>query len=110
MRHDASRYHFAKVKFYFTKTIRDKTQAFTLVTPYHVPINHLLKISYNTLVVCQNQDKVFWVVDIEDIKQVVAMVLFPFIIKDKANYYYLIEQIGLDVMEMVDVHNNDVNV
>src|SRR5579872_70062 len=109
LRHHVGRYHFAEVKFYFTKSIGDEMRAFALVAPYHVPVEELLQISHNTLVVCKYQDEVLSVIDVEDIEQVVAMVPFQFAINDTGDYYYLIEQIGLDVMETVDAQYDDVD-
>jgi hypothetical protein len=41
-----------------------------------------------------------WVVNVRSILQVVAMVPFPFLIDDSNNWYYLIEKVGLDMIDV----------
>ena len=92
--------HFAEVKFYFTKTFGDETRAFALVSPYSPPEEYLLQTSHSTLVVCRHQaEETLWVVDVKSILLVVAMVPFPFLVNGHNSYYYMIEKVGLDVIE-----------
>ena len=83
------------------------TRAFAVVSPYSPPNEHLLEVSYNTLVVCRYQgDSVLWVIDVKSILSVVAMVPFNFLIDGLDNQFFLVEKIGLDVVE-VDVQDDD---
>jgi len=82
-------------------------RAFAVVSPYSAPNEHLLEVSYNTLVVCRYQgDSVLWVIDTKSILSVVAMVPFRFLIDGQDNYFFLVEKIGLDVVE-VDAQDDD---
>jgi hypothetical protein len=82
-------------------------RACALISPYSAPNEHLLQTSHSTLVVCRYQgDAVLWVVDARSILSVVAMVPFPFLIDGHDNYYYMIEKIGLDVIEVDEQENN----
>ena len=39
------------------------------------------------------------VIDVKSILSVVAMVPFPFVVGGRSNQYFMIEQIGLDIVE-----------
>ena len=95
--------------FYFTKTIRGETRAFALISPYSAPNEHLLNASHNTLIVCRYQSEaILWVVEIRSILSVVAMIPFPFLINGHSDCYYMVEKIGLDVLD-VDTRDDDEN-
>ena len=100
--------HFAEVKFYFTKTFGDESQAFALVSLYLPPNKHLLQITHNTLVICKYQgEEMLVVIDVKSILAVVAMVPFPFLIDGHGDQYFMIEQIGLDVVDGDDPEDNE---
>lgn len=83
------------------------TRAFAVVLPYSPPNRHLLEVSHDTLVVCRYQaDGVLWVIDVKLIVSVVAMVPFNFLVNGQDNYFFLVEKIGLDVVE-VDTQDED---
>jgi len=86
---------------------RGMTRAFAVVSPYSPPNKHLLGVSHNTLAVCRYQgDDVLWIIDVKLIVSVVAMVPFDFLIDGQDNYFFLVEKIGLDVIE-VDTQDDD---
>ena len=47
------------------------------------------------------------VIDVKSIISVVAMVPFPFIVGGRGDQFFMIEQIGLDVVETGDVDTGD---
>lgn len=72
-----------------------------LVSPYSPPVEHLLQVSNGTLVVCRYQSEAaLWAIDIRSIVSVVAMVPFPFLLNGLDSYYYMVEKIGLDVIDV----------
>jgi hypothetical protein len=75
--------------------------ALAIVCLYSLPDNYLLHISHDTLFVCEHQDAVV-VIEVKSIISVVAMVPFPFVVGGRGNQYFMIEQIGLDVVETDD--------
>ena len=75
--------------------------ALAIVCLYSLPDNYLLNISYDTLFVCEHQDAVV-VIEVKSIISVVAMVPFPFVVGGRGNQYFMIEQIGLDVVKTDD--------
>ena len=92
--------HFAKVKFYFIKTLGGEPQAFALVSLYSPPNEYLLQATYGTLAVCRYQGEgALTVIDVKSVLSVVAMAPFPFLIDGKDNQYFMIEKAGLDVIE-----------
>lgn len=99
--------HFGEVKFYFTKIFEGETQAFALVSLYSPPNKYILRYSHGTLIVCRYQGEAMQVVvDVESIVSVVAMVPFQYQIDGLDNYYFMIEKIGLDTIE-VDTNEED---
>jgi len=99
--------HFAEVKFYFVKLVGDELKAFALVSLYSPPNEYFLWLSSNALIVCRYQGEgALVVVDAKQILSVVAMVPFPFTIEVGGDYYFMIEKIGLDVIE-VDPFDDD---
>ena len=106
MHHDVV--HFAEVKFYFTKTLGDKLRAFALVSLYSPPNEYLLRSSYTTLVVCRYRgEETLRVIDTESILSVVAMVPFDFLIDNCGDQYFMIEKVGLDVVEVDDPEDDE---
>lgn len=99
--------HFAEVRFYFTKSVGGATRAFALVSPYSAPDEYLLQVSNGTLVACRYQgNDVLWIIDVTSILAVIAMVPFPFVLNGQDNYHYMVEKIGLDVID-VDVQEDE---
>ena len=98
LHHDAI--HFAEVLFFFTKTFGGETRAFALVSLYSPPNDYLLDSTYDTLVVCRYQDDTtLKVIDAKSVLSIVAMVPFRYTVDGLDNYYFMIEKIGLDVVE-----------
>ena len=80
-------------------------RALALVSLYSPPDEYLLQLSNNTLVVCRHQgERTLVVIDAKSILSVVAMVPFPFMVGGQGDQYYMIEKIGLDV---IDTDNSD---
>jgi len=99
LHHDAI--HFGEVNFYFTRLLGGEMRAFVLLSPYSPPDGHLAAVSYNSLLVCTHQgEDVLLVIDAKAILSVVAMVPFPCDIEGHNNYYFMVEKIGLDVVEV----------
>ena len=101
--------HFAEVKFYFIKTVDGKTRAYALVVPFSPPNEYLLRISYETLIVCRYEvDVALWIIDVKSILSVVGMIPFPFHIDNHSSNYFMTEKVGLDVIE-ADTRDDDVD-
>ena len=62
------------------KTFGDTSEALAVVSLYSPPNEHLLRLTYDTLCVCEHQgeDATVIVVSVTSILSVVAMVPFPF--------------------------------
>ena len=75
-------------------------RAFTLVFPYSPANKHLFEVSDSTLVVCMHQEDISLVIDVKAIISVVAMVPLNYAIDRYQNYYFMIEKIGLDVLDV----------
>ena len=104
--HDAI--HFAEVKFFFMKTFGGETRGFALVSLYSPPVNYLLNHTYNTLIVCRYQgEATLEVIDTKSILSVVAMVPFRYAVDGLNDYYFMIEKIGLDVVEVDTQGDNE---
>lgn len=85
-----------------------ETRAFALVSPYSPPIQYLLEVSNSTLVVCMYQgEDVLWVIDVKSILSVVAMIPFPYTIDGHNDYYFMVEKVGLDVVEADTQEDNE---
>ena len=97
---------FAEVHFYFIKMFGDEQRAFALVSLYSPPNEYILRSTYDTLVVCRYQGGALTVIDVKSILSVVAMARFPFLIDGHGNQYFMIEKMGLDVIE-ADVLEDD---
>jgi len=100
--------HFAEVRFYFTKTLGDMSRAFALVSIYSPPDEYLLRHSNTALVVCRYRgEEILAVIDVKSILSVVAMVPFPFIVGGRGDQHFVIEKIGLDVLEADDSEDDE---
>lgn len=99
--------HFAEVYYYFVATFGGTSRALALVSIFSPPDEHLLQHSHTTLIVCGYQgENALAVIDAKSIISVVAMVPFPFLVGGQDNQYYVVEKIGLDVLE-VDTENDE---
>ena len=60
----------------------------------------MLHLTHDTLCVCGDQGEgAVVVIDVKSILSVVAMVPFPFIVGGRSKQYFMIEQIGLDIVK-----------
>jgi len=92
--------YFAEVKFYFTRTSGEETRGYALVSMYSPPNEHLLRLSNTTLIVCRYRgDAALVVIDVKSIVAVVAMIPFLFAIDGDGDQYFMIEHVGLDVVD-----------
>jgi hypothetical protein len=99
--------YFAEVRFYFTKTSGEETRGYALVSLYSPPNLYLLEYSSGALIVCRYQgERALVLIDAKSILSVVAMVPFQYLVDGLDNYYYMIEKIGLDVVD-VDVEEDE---
>jgi hypothetical protein len=81
----------------------DELRAFALVSFYSPPNEYLLRYTQTTLAVCRHHsESPLVVIDAKSILSVVAMVPFPFSIDGHGDQYFMIEKIGLDVVEVDD--------
>ena len=72
-----------------------------LVSLYSPPNEHMAAVSHNSLVVCvYNGEEVLLVIDVKAILSVVAMIPFKYTIDGQGNYHFMVEKIGLDVLEV----------
>jgi len=91
--------YFAEVRFYFTRKSGEETRGYALASMYSPPSEHLLRLSENTLIVCRYRgDAALVVIDVKSILSVVAMIPFPFTIDGDGDQYFMIEHVGLDVV------------
>ena len=92
--------NFAQVRFYFTEVLQEEMRAFALVSLYSPANDHLLGYSNGTLIVCRYQgEEALVVIDVKCILSVVAMVPLQCVINGLDDYYFVIEKIGLDVVD-----------
>jgi len=99
--------HFAEVKFFFIEMLGDELHAFALVSLYALPNEHVLQYTNNSLVVCRyHGEGALVVIDVRSILSVVAMIPFPFLLDGYNNQYFMVEKIGLDVIE-ADILEDD---
>jgi len=86
----------------------DALRAFALVSLYSPPDEYLLRCSYTTLVVCMYRGEgALMVVDAKSILSVVAMVPFPFLLNGRGDQYFMIEKVGLDVIEADNLEDDE---
>lgn len=94
------RINFAEVWFYFLKSVGGETRAFALASLYSPADEYLVGYSSGTLIVCRYEGKEkLIVIDVKAILSVVAMVPFRYAINTLDNHYFMIEKIGLDVVD-----------
>ena len=75
---------------------------------YSPPNEYLLASTHTTLAVCRHhRERPLVVIDAKSILSVVAMVPFPFTLDGHNNQYYVVEKIGLDVIEVEDPEDNE---
>ena len=99
--------HFTEVSFYFFKMFGEGLRAFALVLLYSLPNEYLLWTMSDTLAVCRYQgDGVLTVIDVKLVLSVMAMVPFPFLIDGHSDQYFMIEKVGLDVIEVDALEDN----
>ena len=75
-------------------------RVFALVFPYSLVNKYLFEVSNSTLVVCTHQEDISLVIDVKAILLVVAMVPFNYTIDRCHDFYFMIEKIGLDVLDV----------
>ena len=75
-------------------------RVFALVFPYSPVNRYLFEVSNSTLVVCTHQEDILLVIDVKAILSVVAMVPFNYVIDSYQNFYFVIEKIGIDVLDI----------
>jgi hypothetical protein len=86
----------------------NELRAFALASFYSPPNEYLLAYTHTTLAVCRHRREMpLIVIDAKSILSVVAMVPFPYAIDGHDNQYYVVEKIGLDVMEVDDPEDNE---
>lgn len=83
----------------------DDLRAFALISLYSPPDEDLLRLSCNALVVCGYLgDDALMVVNVGSILSVIAMVPFP---GGDGNRFFLIEKIGLDVIGVDNLEDDE---
>ena len=91
---------FAEVKYYFMKIFGGTSKALAIISLYSLPDEYLLHRTYDTLCVCRYQgEEDIAVINAKSILSVVATVPFPFLVGGHSDQFFIIEQIGLDVVE-----------
>lgn len=78
------------------------SRALTFVSLYSPPNEYLLQHTHKTLVVCRYQEDSLLVIDAKSILSVVAMIPFPFIVGGHDQQHFVVERVGLDVLEACD--------
>jgi hypothetical protein len=86
----------------------DESKAFALVSLYSPPNEYLLEQSHTTLAVCRyHGDRALKVIDAKSILSVIAMVPFPFSLDGHSDQYFLIEKMGLDIVEADNLEDDE---
>jgi hypothetical protein len=81
-------------------TLRGETRGYALVSKFSPANQYLFRHSEGTLVVCRYEDEeALVVIEVKTICSVVAMVPFQYAIDGAGGYYFMIEKIGLDVID-----------
>lgn len=91
---------FAEIKFFFfIKIFGGEPMGLALVSLYASPKEYFLRHTHDTLIVCGYRgEEDLAVIHVKSILSVVAAVPF----RPVANTYYIIEKIGLDVIDIED--------
>lgn len=106
---------FGEIRYFFKLPLQDMSgeAAFAMIDLYSAPDWDLLAESSNTLWSCSRQpnESGLCIIPITDIQSVVAMVPHPdlqatSIIQDFRNRVFVVEKMGLDVMQMAGVTEN----
>ena|ERR1700722_13520727 len=93
---------FAEVQFYFRINVNDAEKQVALVSLFSQPEVALRTASHETLLVCSYcGDDTLVVVEAQAILSVIAMVPFPSVGPDSSKFF-VVEKIGLDVVEQED--------
>ena len=86
----------------------DELRAFALVSLYSTPNEFLLQRTHNSLAVFRYiGDDALVVVDAKSILSVVGMIPFPYCIDGNRDQYFMVEKIGLDVIEADTLEDDD---
>jgi hypothetical protein len=97
-----------EVKYYFFKIFGVELRAFALVSLFSPPNEHILKSTQTTLPVCRYYgERMLMVIDVVSILSVVAMIPYPFFIDGHGEQYFMVEQIGLDVIEVDSLEDHE---
>ena len=88
-------------------TVRGVSRALALVSVYSAPDQYLLEHSHTTLLVCRYRGEALLVIDVKSILAIVAMVPFPFQVGGHINQHFVVEKIGLDVVEVDDAGEDE---
>ena len=85
------------------------SRVLALASLFSPPDEYLLRHSHTTLIVCEHQGgEALIVIDAKSILSVIAAVPFPFVVGGRNNQYYMVEKIGLDILEAdVDVDDEE---
>ena len=96
--------YIAEVRYYFFKVFRGELQAFALMSIFSLPNQHILESTQTTLAVSRYYgDGALVVVDANLILSVVAMIPFPFLVNGHRGQFFMVEQIGLDVIKVDNI-------
>ena len=91
---------FAEIRFFFLKSFGTTSEGLAVVSLYAQPDDYLLRSTHETLCVCRHQgDTDIVIINVKSILSVVAMVPFPFVVGGRSDQYFMIERIGLDIVE-----------
>ena len=91
---------FAEVKFFFVEIFGGEPRGLALASLYSPPNENLLRLTHDTLIVCEYKgEENLVVIPVQSILSVVAMVPFPCVPGDM---HFMIEKIGLDVIDTDD--------
>ena len=91
----------AEVRYYFFNVFRGELRPFALVSLFSPPNQYILESTQTTLAVCRYYgDRALVIIDAKSILSVVAMIPFPFLVDGYAEQFFMVEQIGLDVIEV----------
>ena len=85
------------------------SRVLALASLFSLPDEYLLQHSHMTLIVCEHRGgEALIVIDAKSILSVIAVVPFPFVVRGRNNQYYMVEKIGLDILEAdVDVDDEE---
>lgn len=100
--------YIGEVRYYFIRIIGGELQAFALISLYSPPNEYLLTSTQSTLAVSRYcGERALMVIDAKSILSVVAMIPFPFLVDGHGEQFFMVEQIGLDVLEVDELDENE---